>query len=334
MAFRLIMLCAVGPVVVGASGDSKETAESLPEVESVLSKATDTAQDFAAKAALMQERVAQKHKESTQALADQKAWYEKNLTGQTAEIHSMQSINEQIQLTIKTVMDISDKIKSQTEKLRGENDIMRKALQVLEDKVGVAQEFLSDSLNRTDDAKANALEVLLPPVPEPNLSHFLNVVDGASGPAMSFLQLSSRVGPRRKSPPKEDAESPEDVDPGNLAQLLSESLMDIEHEQKEGEAQLKAHFLKLYNAGSEQLGIVQKEQDRLNDQKTKEQEHQHELKTAREHVLATREELVKRLHGMDVFAERVDKAAANALEEVEGTLSNMEIEPVAPKKKP
>lgn len=329
MAFRLFFSCVVGPALVVSSGDTKETAAALPEVETVLSKASHTAEDFAAKTSWMMERVSQRQNASVEALAEQKASYEKNLTGQAEEIHSMQSTNIQIRRDIDATKNKSLEIKSDTERLRGENSVMHKVLEVLENKVVAAQDFLGDSLSRTDDDNAEALKVLLPPVPEPGLTHFLEVVHGDSKTVTSFLQLSSRVGPRRKAPPQEDAEAPEDLNPDALEHLLSESLSEIEQEQKEGEAELKAHFLKLYNAGVSELQGVQKEQDALNAEKVKEEAHQRDLKAAKEHVKETREELLRRLHGMEIFAKKVDDAAAYALESVEATTAGMEMEPRA-----
>lgn len=314
--------------------------ESLPEVETVLSKASDTAQDFSAKAAQMQALVSKRQQESTAALAAEKEAYEQNLTSMTAEIHAVEFQNKELQASIDMVAKESASIKKETERLRGENNIMRKTLGSLGGKVEAAEQFLDDSLVRTDDTSAEALKPLLPPVPEPSLSNFLSVMGDAQKDAQksaSLLQLSSHIrhirsrgGGSKVKEQQAESESAEEMNPDALNMLLSESLADIEKEQKDGEAEMKAHFMKLHNASVTQLRALSEKKEALEKKLAESEDYKSSLLQAKAHIGATRSELLKRLHGMDVFAKKVDDAAANALESVEATIASLSEVPALP----
>lgn len=297
--------------VIAHESVARETAARLPDVDAVLSMADETLEDFTAQAASMQDRVARAQNESAVELEEQKASYENNLTQQEADIKSMRAMNARIQDAIDGMQKTSAGITTETEALRGDNSIMHKALQVLEVKVKAAEEFLSDSWNHTNDAGADALKVLQSPTPEPTLVQFLSVLHDE--PAASFLQLSKRSHLGRS----ESEEEP--LTASKLEELLSDSLAEIAEEQEEGETQLRAQFLGIYEAGKKQQNELGAAQHALNDSRIVEERHESDLQAARDHVQETRADLLKRLHGMENLASSMEDVVADILGTVEAT---------------
>lgn len=329
MAVNPLWACLVAPAfavsLALASSEvqqQQESAAALPDVETVLGRATDTAQEFAAQAKAMQARVEERQKESKKALAEEKAELQRNLTAEDNENHKIMMRSQNLRATINAVRANNSQIRKETERIRSNNKMMHGVLSVLDGKVAAAEQFLSDSLNKTDDGNAEELEVLLPPKPLPTLDHFISVLHGGNsdaGPA-SFMQVSAQPSLRgRKSRVKAESSAPEEMNPESLSMLLSQSLQDIDKEQKEGEAQLKAHFLAFHQTSMMKREELLAEQARLEEEKRDVQALQKELYAAKHHVVATRTELLKRLHGMKVFSEKIDAAAMHALTSVEDT---------------
>lgn len=327
----------VSMVMASPEGQQQqESAAPLPDVETVLTRATDTAQEFAAQAKAMQARVEQRQNESKKALARQKAEFQGNLTAESEKNQKIMAANDHLRAAIGAVKASTAQIRKETESIRDNNNMMHRVLSVLDGKVTAAEQFLSDSMNKTDDRNADELEVLLPPKPLPTLDHFISVLHGDAsadeGPA-SFMQVSLQPRLRgRRLRARAETAAPDEMNPDSLSKLLSQSLQDIDKEQKEGEAQLKAHFLAFHQESMKKRQDLLAVQARLDKEKKDLQALEKELYGAKAHVVATRMELLKRLHGMKVFSEKIDAAAVHALKSVEDTLAQPKSKTVEPTK--
>lgn len=299
----ILALLVAQPIPCVATFKNASAALTLPDVEAVLSKATGKANDFAEQARAMQARVQESQARSRAALKATKDEYEKKLSDQ-AKGNTM--IEEQSAHLTHDIRDLKlqiGKLEEEAKTYTEANKAMRNVMNSMLLKVQAAEGFITDSLAATDDAASPDLAVLEPTTQKPTLDHFLKVARGGS--ALAFLQLDAvRKGHL------DDSSKPED-----LVQVLSRGLEGISTAEKEGAAQLKASFLDNFAAGqkrNEELLSVQKS---LLDERARLNSTQLQLIAARDHVKNTYLQLGKRLHGMRVFARKIDASAAAALQD-------------------
>lgn len=306
-ALRVQAFCAL------AFGLARARNGGLPEVNRVLSKATETVQDFATQARMMQQRVAQKQASTRAALTAQKSAYEDKLAAQELENKAVVAANTKIQSAVATLQELNAGLRNDTGKLERSNAIMRDGVAALMPKITTAEQFLTDSLHNTDDSNAEVLKVLDPPKPKPTLTHFLAVTreeDDVESSPVALLELSGKVSQTLRDPAAANAEGPEDM----LKQLES-GLRSLEEAEREGETQLKAHFLAAYEVGEKQHKELLDKQRVLNGTRLTEQTLNRDLRFAKKHLLDTRAELKRRIHGLHVFALKADESVADALKQ-------------------
>lgn len=265
----------------------------LPPVESVLTKAVGKAGDFASQSMAMQKMVEESQQKGRETLAKQKADYESQLKSQAATNNALSGKNVAIGVEIRHVREKNDKLEEQTAELQEGNIHMRRVLQQISDKVGAAETFVTDSLKVTDDTESLELLVLKPTTPRPTLTNFL------AQASLSLLQIRK---PSSSSGTAQD-----------LVQLLSHSLADIAEAQMEGVVQLKDHFLTSFGEGKKRQEALLAEQVKLNTTLDDQMKYQAQLTSARDHLNATRESLKSRLHGLRIFARKLDKTAHDTL---------------------
>lgn len=296
----------------GVGARKPEMAMALPDVESVLTKATGKAHDFAEQASAMQAKVALQQQKSRDALAAQKASYEKKLSQQAAQSDAIKANNTLITSHNDALKKANADLESELRDLQSNNAKMRQSLKTIDDKVSAAELFLQDSLKVTDDSDAEVLSVLAPTTPKPTLDHFLAV---AGAEQLSLLQLSS-TGSR--------SQGPED-----LVNVLSKSLADIASAEVEGAAELKAHFLANFEEGQRQQAALNATQVQLMELQSELKDRQAKLLEAKGRLQSTSKELTGRLHGLRIFARKVDSAAAGSLATKPATQEKVEPAPAA-----
>jgi len=278
-----------------AGARTPEGSATLPDIESVLTKATGKAHDFVEQAAAMQAKVALQQQKSRDALAAQKSAYELKLSQQAAENEAIRANNSKIDSQNHALTQANDDLTLELKSLQANNAKMRHGLQTIDEKVSAASIFVQDSLKVTDDSNAEALSVLAPTTAKPTLDHFLAV---AGADRVSLLQLPRSIG----------------QGPDDLVSVLSKSLSDIAAAEVEGAAELKAHFLANLEAGQKEQAALNATRAQLVAVQAELQAHQAKLLEAKEHLQATGKQLAQRLHGLRIFARKVDSAAAVSLD--------------------
>lgn len=293
----------------------QDSVASLPDVESVLLKARGKAEDFAAQARTMQARVEEEQSRSRASLKAAKEEYERKLGKQAGENMQMEKGNTDLHSDIRRLKRENKQILEEAEAVSAANDAMRKALISMQNKVQAAQDFVKDSLAKTDDSNAEELTILEPTTPKPTLDHFLRVAQAASD--VSFLQLSAHPQDHATGSPARAKD---------LVQLLASGLADISAAEKEGAAQLKASYLENYATGEKHKEALLTVRKSLMEKEEMANNTQKELIVARDHIRETYMQLEKRLHGLRIFARKVDTMAASALK---GDVSNQTESPAA-----
>lgn len=290
---------------------------SLPEVDAVMTKASDTLSDFAAQAKKMQEKVTQKQESSKAALAAQKNDYEQRLAAQADKEKEAVVANKQVRAAINVLQDSIDELKTHAGKIQRSNSIMREALLSLDPKMATARSFLEDSLKITDDSQAPELEILEAPKPEPSLKNFLAVthddfdvkqIAAENSQVVSLLSTGGAAEVAASTPPRRPQTSPED-----LVRMLASGLEELERDQNAGEADLKAHFIVMFEQGEKRLAELAEERQSLEDSKAAKEALRGDLQVAKAHLMKTNQNLEKRLNGLRVFAQKADSGVLETL---------------------
>lgn len=340
----LYVLCALFSLVqdsAGAPQPGEESTFQLPEIDSVMMKATDKVMDFAAQAAAMQARVAQKQAESKAAVAAMKRKYEQRLVKQSEVNRHMEEVNDMSRHKIHLAEERNQVLETEAKSVQQENLAMREILGNLADKVRAAKIFVADSLNITDDSHSEQLRVLLPSKPKPTLARFLAAATTAASVARrdkfkaapSLLQTASEEAGAAgtEAPPTENTataavaaasaaaiETPEAPEsrPEDLVSVLSSSLAELDDAERAGEMELQSNFEAAYDQGSQQFEALSEIQKEINTTKAALVKRRQELKAARAHLIQTREQLKQRLRGVKVFSDKVIVAVQEALKRV------------------
>eukprot|EP00418_Pyrodinium_bahamense_P020913 CAMPEP_0179130102 /NCGR_PEP_ID=MMETSP0796-20121207/61753_1 /TAXON_ID=73915 /ORGANISM="Pyrodinium bahamense, Strain pbaha01" /LENGTH=434 /DNA_ID=CAMNT_0020828995 /DNA_START=71 /DNA_END=1375 /DNA_ORIENTATION=+ len=155
--------------------------------------------------------------------------------------------------------------------------------------------------------------------------------DDNDDPGASFLSLAERV--RRSAtaraaagsevePPVGDTEAaasatpPSEANPRDLLVVLSRGVTDLQKEERESEAKLKAMFLASFQAGTRRHAALTTQQRALNATRTSLQLLQSKLVAADEHLEKTQASLEQRLRGFGLFAQRLAHLALAPVGEV------------------
>jgi len=266
----------------------------LPDLDTVLTKATSKAHDFAEQAAAMQQQWSKQQERSRAALAAKRQEYENRLQLVRQQNDLISSKNSELQIVNRELNIQNTQMFDRLKGLQDKNNQMRATLQDLTDKVSSAQLFITDSLKITDDSRASELEVLAPTTPKPTLDHFLDVTNGRK---VSLLSIGSKHVD----------------DPSALVGTLAQSLGEIQAAEEEGAAELKAHFMANLKEALDHQEMLNATQAELLKTKAELEKHQLKLLQARSHLQARNKEIRDRLEGLGVFAEKVDLSVVSTL---------------------
>jgi len=212
----------------------------------------------------------------------------------------------QFNASIEATMRSNEQLRKDTAKLQKQNIHLRQTLEIIQDKVNAAKDFLSESMRDTDDTGADELRVLEPTTPKPTLDQFLKVAvsspkeDVQSEFGSSLLQISSHF--RRR-----------EGDPSDLVEVLAHSLEDIAEAQKEGEAHLKESFVANLEAGQKRYQELTESNMKMNSTLNVLKQEGTELLAAKKHLEATHKDLQQRLVGLRKFAAKIDAFSVTAL---------------------
>lgn len=266
----------------------------LPDVDTVLTKATSKAHAFAEQAAVMQQKLAEQQEKSRANLAMQKKDFEQRLDRMQHQSENISARNSELQRDNRAIERQNMNLLAELEGIQENNSKLRATLRSLTDKVAAAELFTVDSLKVTDDSLAQELMVLAPTTRKPTLEQFLHFTNGRE---VSMLAIRARLR----------------GDPGELVSSLSSSLTEIQAADDEGAAELKAQFLASMATKEERQAQLNATQAKLLQTKAELQEHHGKLLDAKVHLMATSKQLRERLGGMLVFADTVGASVDSAL---------------------
>lgn len=268
----------------------------LPDVDSVLTKASLRAHDFTEQARLMQQRLDEEQQKSRAALATQKKQYEKQLSALRAQSQAITDENSDLEAANNKTEQANAVTLEECNALEGRNAKMRDILKNISAKVTVANQFLEDSLKVTDDSDAKELAVLSPTTLKPTLDNFLAVTRGDK---ISLLGLGN---------------TSHGDDPKDLVHVLSNSLTEISTAQSDGAAELKAYFVAELEKVRTRQAALNTTQAELRSRQARLQERRSSLLAAKAHLEKTNTQLNERIRSLGVFADTVGGSVASTLE--------------------
>jgi len=150
------------PVEVGADGFPQ-----LPEVSTMLGTAEQTLQGLTEQAASLEQRAKQAQKEKARKMTEQKVAYEGKLRAAELANRALAAQNKGISHQNQVLRSGNDAIRVHAQQLEATNMVMRQEFLALQSRLGSAQDFLGQSLARTDDSRATELRVLRTPAAKP-----------------------------------------------------------------------------------------------------------------------------------------------------------------------
>jgi len=143
---------------------SQDGFPALPAVSAMTDSAAETLKSVNSQALVLEARLAQTQKENQEKLAKQKAIFEERLKTQEQGNRVVVSENADINASIDALREGNANLTNHAKELRAENRLKRSELQTLKAKIGLASEFVAESLKATDEQGVAALAVLNKPV--------------------------------------------------------------------------------------------------------------------------------------------------------------------------
>jgi len=136
----------------------------LPAVNVLLNLADSTAQSLSSQTSTLEKRMAEVQKERASRMEKQKALFEKKLQDQEQTNQILLQENNKVSLQIETLKSGNAAIIKHAHELQDSNSMMRAELKALGGRLRNAVDFVSDSMEKTDDSEATELVVLDPKV--------------------------------------------------------------------------------------------------------------------------------------------------------------------------
>jgi chromosome segregation ATPase len=318
------------PANVGADGFPE-----LPAVTAMLGSASGTMRTINQEAKTLEAQVLQVEAQNEEKMQQQKAVFERKLHQQEARNREVIAENTAISHAIEELKEGNTELRKHAKTLSEENHLMRTELHTLQNKLGQANQFISDSMGATDDSKAKELAVLKGTAKRRHETAELEVAkaskkvedddddkddkddddddddDKADNKATSFMEMSSKT--KKMFAETEDSMEDEEVptttqapaDPKSLVDTLHGEVETMQKEGKESERKLKAIFVATYQEGQKRHQALISQQKSLNATRSSLTELQEELKTADKHLEHTRTDLKQRLRGLGLFVQRL-----------------------------
>lgn len=321
-----VIFNGAGPVIPGtlAVASSTQEGETLPSVENVLSEVSQSfLNDFTEQADTARRQVAEKQAAIDTVMAARKAGLERRLAERDAELSWTRDQKEKLQTEVDSMRTANSEFAQTTDTMEKTNEAMRNALEELQDKLHVANDFVEKALNDDDAADDDAMKVLAPSSVAPSLSQFLQIaVDNDNLTHAPFTRNSTeraletslvQVGVHASKfdvlPP---LQSPDDV-----LQLLSRSLDNLDDAKQHGEARLEARFLAAMEMRESERAKLVAEVKELQSMRAQLEEQHTLLNNSSHEMVRIAKSLKGRLDGIVVFTTNLDAQLSEDLAKLE-----------------
>jgi hypothetical protein len=189
---------------------SQDGFPALPAVSAMTDSAAETLKSVNSQALVLEARLAQTQKENQEKLAKQKAIFEERLKTQEQGNRVVVSENADINASIDALREGNANLTNHAKQLRAENRLKRSELQTLKAKIGLASEFVAESLKATDEQGVAALAVLNKPVVTHGHKDIALVATSEHGSWLQAKKLQAKTDAAKQD--DEDSNDDEDDD--------------------------------------------------------------------------------------------------------------------------
>jgi len=297
------------PSVPGVVDVGKTGFPELPAVSAMLTDASQTLSGISTQAQKLQQQMLQVQQENAARMQRQKAVFDRKLKEQ--EQTNLQVVKENA-LLAKQIMDMkkaNEEMLHHAQSMQKGNSLRHGELKMLQDQLLAAQKFLDESIQQTDDSKAEDLEVLSP--------------DQAPSTGLSLLALSSTS----ETEPVEKvagAKAAAESEPESLVSMLASGIKVLKKQGQDSEAKLKSLFLSDFQAGVRRHKALLTQQQVLNDTLATMKTYHARLETADKHLQATQSAMDGRLHDGGLFMQKLSELTLARPEAAVHALQNLQ----------
>eukprot|EP00434_Breviolum_minutum_P036535 symbB.v1.2.032375.t1/scaffold3884.1/size52087/3 len=274
------------PAVPNVVAAGKSGFPELPTVSAMLDQSTKTLSGISSRAQKLQQQMLDVQQENAARMQKQKAVFDRKLKEQ--EEKNMQQVKENAILAKKIMMmkQENEELLKHAQDLEKGNALRHGELQMLQDQLLAAQNFLKETLSQTDDSKAADLEVMKDQKPK----------------ALSFLAVLEE---HDTGAPENPAEVP--AEPENLLTMLANEVKTMKKQGQDSEAKLKSLFMDDFQAGVKRHNALVAQNKVLTETLEKMQSYRAKLEAADKHLQETQSTLQTRLHDGGLFMQKLSE---------------------------
>lgn len=299
------------------SGDNVAPAGDGPrlaDVDSVLSKASQSIQEVSEQADKMRQSISDQEEATKIALSQQRQKYESQLAVLQQQCNELEESNKAVQSSVDELIPANRALADDIRSMRWGKDVVRKMLTALKPKVIMAQLFVNESLQLVNAEREDELQEPQSFTP-PTLEHLLMVAgdDLLKNPDVeeahkAALMQTTGARSQEKNVVEGALDNPEDMVEG-----LTQRLNDISHAESEGEGSLKSHFVALTSKQDQIRNELLETQQKLNSSRNSQLRLQAELSRSKQRLQDLRGTLHERTAGLQLFVRDVGNDIDNVL---------------------
>lgn len=302
------------------TGD-EQVSLALPDIDYFMKNAQNPLEEFGEQAEMLKKQAVQHEREKQETIVRMKAAFEKNLTAQAHECEKIVEESHKLNYAITREQEAIVGLRQDSKKVQKSNDLMRTALETIAAKIHLSSNFVTDSLESTDDSNASELDVLRTSTPEPTLERFMR--SATEHDVVSLLGIGGQqVGKAvtlASVETQEDAAKP-DTAAMELVGTLAQRLVDLAAAGDQGEAQLHAKFLADYEFGEKKRAELAARKEALGNDLAQKHELHIQLIAVKKHLIDIRSELEERIKGVRLFAMNSNAVGADVMKQAKTLL--------------
>lgn len=334
---RLVGVVACAAALAAATSPESESSLNvtdslqdltLPDVDSMLSEASDTVSKLADTAEKMQEAINNTQEKQQARLKRERQTYSLRLAEQDEQNQRLSAQIVEAKREIESLEAKNAELTSSATNLKGTNEALRTTFMAIYPRFTAARKFLDIAINASDLPKVGKeLKVLEEPIPEPSLENFLKQLSKTDIPT-ALLEVSGKQTSTRQSVTldmKRRARQVAEDTAQDIVSELSQHLTSIQRAQQEGDDQLRANFLAQFEVAQLKTEQLEAEIHSLTEQKESLLAKQKDLNVAKTALLATNEELLSRMEGISQFAQKSNEFLQKKVKESRDVLADTEV---------
>ncbi|CAJ1374618.1 unnamed protein product [Effrenium voratum] len=274
------------PAVPSVADAGKSGFPELPTVSAMLDESTHTLSGISSQAQKLQQQMLEVQQENAARMQRQKAVFDRKLKEQEQKNLDVVKENAVMAKRIMDMKNANEELLQHAQALQKGNSLRHGELKMLQEQLTAGQSFLEESLAKTDDSKADDLEVLKS--------------DQVEAKGLSLLEIS-------ETPSKEDVSNKKAQEPESLLSMLSDEVKVMKKQGQDSEAKLKGLFRTAFQTGVRRHKALLSQQKVLQETLEKMQSYRTRLEAADKHLQGTQSSLDTRIRDGGLFMQKLSE---------------------------